>query len=392
MTQQTEHAKKRRRWPIWTLIGVVVFLFVFYLGGGWYFSGKIHAGGLSPQAPERNYDVTVEQLDGGSVVLGGEDDAISDPGDYALVWEGGFARIGDVESAEAEGVRRPFTPVTGTIPMSPDEVDLDAWYYPNDPGDAGLAFSDVTFESPVGELGAWYVPASSSPATVWAIHAHGWRADRREAIRPLHVFKSAGMDSLVIQYRNDVGAPSDPSGLYRFGRSEWQDVEGAVRYALDHGASKVVLVGYSTGGAADMAFLERSSLATSVVGVVFDAPNLDFGRVVQDEAQDTSLIPGLPIKVPNSLTAVAMFITDMRYDVGWDEINYVSRTDALTVPALVFHGDADQTVPLSVSQDLASNHPDLVRLVITPGADHVRSWNVDIPGYESELGTFLSGL
>jgi alpha/beta superfamily hydrolase len=392
MTQQTEPAVKKRRWPIWTLIGVVVFLILFYLGGGWYFSGKIHAGGLTPEAPERNFDVTIEEIDGGIVVLAGGDDAINDPGDYALVWDGGFARIGDVDGSDSVGVRRPFTPVDGTPPMSPDEVDLDAWYYPTDPSDAGLDFTDVMFQSPVGDLNAWYVPASDAPVETWAIHTHGWRVDEREAIRALSTFKAAGMDSLVIEYRNDVDAPSDPSGLYRFGRTEWQDVEGAVRYAMDHGATRIVLVGYSTGGAADMAFLEQSELAGLVVGVVFDSPNLDFGRVVKGEAQDTSLIPGLPLKVPNSLTAVAMFITDMRFDVGWDEINYLSRTEALTVPTLVFHGDVDGTVPLSVSQDLAANHPELVTLIVVPGADHVRSWNVDVDRYESSLETFLSSL
>jgi alpha/beta superfamily hydrolase len=392
MTQQTEPARKHRRWPIWTLVVFVVLLTVFYIGGGWYFSGRIHAGGLTPEAPDRNFDVTIERIDGGTVVLAGGDDAIGDPGDYALVWDGGFARIGDVELVDTSGVHRAFAPVGGTPPLSPDQVDLDAWYYPTDPADAGLEFTDVTFRSPIGDLSAWYVPAGDAPADTWAIHAHGWRADEREAIRALSTFKAAGMDSLVIEYRNDVDAPSDPSGLYRFGRTEWQDVEGAVRYALDSGATRIVLVGYSTGGAAEMAFLEQSALSDPVVGVVFDAPNLDFGRVVKGEAQDTSLIPGLPIKVPDSLTAVAMFMAELRYDVGWDEINYVSRTDALKVPTLVFHGDSDETVPLSVSQDLADNHPDLVTLIVTPGADHVRSWNVDIDGYESKLRAFLESL
>jgi alpha/beta superfamily hydrolase len=392
MTQHTEPAGRKRRWPIWTLIGIIAFLIFFHLAGGWYFSGKIHAGGLVPEAPERNFDVTIEAIDGGTVVLAGEDEAIGDPGDYALVWDGGFARIGDVEGVDGARVRRPFTLVEGTPPMSPDEVDLDAWYYPTDPGDAGMEFTDVTFRSPVGDLNAWYVPARSAPTETWAIHVHGWRVDERETIRALGTYKAAEMDSLVIEYRNDVDAPSDPSGLYRFGRTEWQDVEGAVRYALEHGALRIVLVGYSTGAAADMAFLERSDLSGSVVGAVFDSPNIDFGRVVKGEAQDTSLIPGLPFKVPNSLTAVAMYITDMRYDVGWDEIDYVSRTGALTVPALVFHGDDDGTVPLSVSQDFALNNSDLVTLVVTPGADHVRSWNVDIDGYESTLEAFLRSL
>jgi pimeloyl-ACP methyl ester carboxylesterase len=392
MTQQAQPAGKNRRWPIRTLIGVALFLAVFYLGGGWYFSGKIHAGGLLPEAPNRNFDVTIEKVEDGTVVLAGVDESISDPGDYALVWDGGYGWIGGIDEVDASGVSRPFTLVEGTPPMSPDEVDLDAWYFPSDPSDAGLGFSDVTFSSSVGDLDAWYVPASSTPTETWAIHVHGWRVDERETIRALGTFKEAGIDSLVIEYRNDADAPSDPTGLYRFGRTEWQDVEGAVLYALDHGASRIVLVGYSTGAAADMAFLERSDNSGSVVGVVFDSPNIDFGRVVKHEAQETSLIPGLPLKVPNSLTTVAMFMADVRYDVGWDEINYVSRPDVLAVPALVFHGDADGTVPLSVSKDFALNNPDLVTLVVTPGADHVRSWNVDIDGYESTLEAFLGSL
>ena len=72
MTQHTESAGKKRRWPIWILIGVVGFLVLFYLGGGWYFSGKIHAGGLVPEAPERNFDVPIEEIDVAPVSLAGE--------------------------------------------------------------------------------------------------------------------------------------------------------------------------------------------------------------------------------------------------------------------------------------------------------------------------------
>ena len=289
-------------------------------------------------------------------------------------------------------MERKYVGTTGSPPpLAPQEVDLDAWYYPRDPADAGLAFDDVTYSSPVGDMRAWYVPASDVPANPWALPVNGWRADRRETIRTLPVFHAAGIDSLAVEYRNDPGAPPDPTGLYRFGRTEWEDIEGAVRYALDHGAAQIVLVGFSTGATGEMAFLERSDIAGSVVGVVFDSPNIDFGRAVKTEARDTALIPGLPFTVPDSLTATAMLIADLRYDVGWRDIDYVDN-DRLTVPALVFHGDADRTVPLSVSEDFASAHPDQVELVITPGADHVRSWNVDRDRYERILSQFLGAL
>jgi len=386
-------SERKRRWLLWSLITVLGLIAIFYLGGGWYFSGQIRSGGLEPKPPTRNFDVTIESIDGDTIVLAGNDDAIEDPGVYALHWDGGFALIGGIESIDNQRVHRTLTAITGTPPpMTPEEVDLDSWIYPNDPSDAGLAFEDVAYTSPVGKMDAWYVPAGGAPAATWAIHAHGWRTDRREMLRLLPVFHDANIDSLVIEYRNDTEGPADSSGLYRFGRTEWQDIDAAVQYALDHGAAQVVLVGFSTGATGELAFLERSTLFDSVVGVVFDSPNIDFGRAVRTEAQQTTLIPGLPFTVPDSLTATAMFIADKRYDIGWKAIDYVGHTDALAVRALVFHGDADGTVPLSVSQDFADAYPDLVTLVITPDADHVRSWNVNADGYEETLSQFLGEL
>jgi uncharacterized protein len=330
----------------------------------------------------------VERIESESVVLGGTDDAIDDPGEYGLYWDDGYGWLGDVTAVTAAGVVRPFVSCGSPPPLAPIELDLDGWYYPRDPGDAGLAFDDVTYTSPVGELSAWYVPAAAAPASTWAVHVHGWGADRREAIRTLATYRAAGIDSLVVTARNDPGAPPDPSGRYRFGRSEWEDVDGAVRYALAHGAERVILVGYSTGAASEMAFLERSVLAGAAAGLVFDAPNLDLGAVVKERARDTALIPGLPLTVPNSLTAVAMIIADLRYDIGWRDIDSVDQP--VDVPVLVFHGDEDDTVPLSVVEDFAGAHPAEVRLIVTAGAGHVLSWNVDRDRYERELGEFLS--
>jgi pimeloyl-ACP methyl ester carboxylesterase len=393
MSRNAAKSGGKRRWPWWLLFAGLGLAAIFYLGGGWYFSGQIHSGGLVPEAPERNFDVTIESIDGDTVVLAGDDDAIDDPGVYALHWDGGFALIGGIESIDTQGVHRTLTAITGTQPpMTPEEVDLDSWIYPTDPSDAGLTFEDVTYTSSLGEMDAWYVPAGDAPADTWAIHAHGWRTDRREMLRTLPTFHEAGIDSLVIEYRNDQGAPADPSGLYRFGRTEWHDIEAAVQYSLDHGAERVILVGFSTGATGEFAFLEQSEISDSVVGVVFDSPNIDFGRAVKTEAQQTTLIPGLPFTVPDSLTATAMFIADERFDIGWKAIDYVGHEHALTVPVLIFHGDADGTVPLSVSTDLAAAYPNLVTLVVTPDADHVRSWNVDPGGYEEQLQKFLSAL
>ncbi len=63
--------------------------------------------------------------------------------------------------------------------------------------------------------------------------------------------------ALVPSYRNDEGVPPGPDGRYALGLSERRDVEAALRYAVDHGAREVLLMGWSMGGAIVLQLLDR---------------------------------------------------------------------------------------------------------------------------------------
>jgi pimeloyl-ACP methyl ester carboxylesterase len=92
--------------------------------------------------------------------------------------------------------------------------------------------------------------------------------------------------------------------MLRYGLTEWQDLAAAAQYALGHGARRLLLVGYSMGGAIVISFLERSPLAGRVAGVVVDSPMTDFGRAVDHGASRQTLpLVGLPL--PQSLTDVS---------------------------------------------------------------------------------------
>jgi fermentation-respiration switch protein FrsA (DUF1100 family) len=58
---------------------------------------------------------------------------------------------------------------------------------------------------------------------------------------------------------------------------------------------------------------------------------------------------------------------------------------------LIFHGDADDTVPIAVSEEFARARPDLVELHEIHGAGHVESANVDADGYAAIITTWLGG-
>jgi pimeloyl-ACP methyl ester carboxylesterase len=219
------------------------------------------------------------------------------------------------------------------------------------------------------------------------VAVHGKGATRREPLRALGPAVAAGLPVLDVGYRNDPGAPADPSGRYGYGSTEWEDLDSAVGWAVDHGARSVVLFGSSMGGAIVASFLQHSPRAGLVHGVVFDAPALDLGQAVELGAsqQHLPVVGG----VPDSLTATAEWLAARRFGVDWAALDRLPA-DWLHVPALVFHGTADDTVPLRTSDELRASAPDLVQEVVVPGAGHVRSWNVDPAGYERREAAFLA--
>jgi hypothetical protein len=308
------------------------------------------------------------------------------PGTYGLAWEGGYGTVGPVQSETADDVVRRFTPVVGVLPQALP-ARIDSFAFTGDPRTArGLDFSQVSIHGPIGDLGAWYVPATPGGADdrgrTWVIFVHGRGADRREALRYLPTWHAAGLPTLVVSYRNDLGAPASPDGENHFGDSEWSDVDAAVGYALSAGAEDVVLAGWSMGGALSLQVADRSEHRARIRGLILDSPVVDW--------RDVFVYRGHLSSLPSPLTRAAIWMVERRADVDLDRFDWVRRSADLTLPILLFASDDDTYVPDGPSKRLAAARPDLVTLVKTPGADHVRGWNVDPAGYERAMAEWLA--
>ena len=361
------------------MAGVVV-------GGGIYLSNVIQASAFTPNHAEDARDLIAQDVGDGRITLRVTEQTAATgdwwrAGVFGLAGADGYAQVGAILERTADAVVREFTPLSGRIEVG-ERVRLESYAFAGDPLSArGIPFTDVTYASDAGEFPAWFVDGASSR---WALFVHGQNSTRAEALRALPVWFELGHPALVITYRNDEGVPPSADGFIAFGLTEWQDLEGAARYALERGAADLVLVGYSMGGAIVTNFLYESALADRVRGVILDSPVLDFEAVIDFGGQQQGY--------PGPLVNLGKAFARLRFGTDWQGMNYLRRTQELDAPILLIHGAADPTVPVATSDALAQARPDIVQHFRSEQAAHVRTWNLDAQAYENRLRAFLQTL
>jgi uncharacterized protein len=332
-------------------------------------------------------DTRVESISEHEIVLSRSEESVG-PGVYGLDWPGGHAIVEGVIRADGHGVTRRLADVRGRL-VAGTKVAIDPNTYAGNPAQSiGLPFRSVDVPDELGPMPAWLIPArarrgraSAAPPSTWAIVVHGINGGREDDLRlapPLH---AVGLPTLLITYREDEGAPRSPDRKHHMGLTEWRDLQAAARYALAHGARRLVLAGMSMGGAIVTQFIERSPLSRSVSGLVLDAPALDWKAILSFNAKEM----GLP-----SFAAIPVeWMIGERIHAEWERADALRHTADFHLPILLFHGTADELVPISTSDAFAAKLRSWVAYHRVPGAAHVHSWNVDPRLYDQRVESFL---
>lgn len=323
------------------------------------------------------------------------------PGVYGLVWQGGHAIVGPIVSVGSETVTRRLHDVRGYLTAG-TEAGFDSNVYSGDPGEAlGLPYRSVKVPSELGPMPAWEIPTAapreaSRPAAeqaiagpaadrraakAWAIVVHGINDDREVGLRIAPTLHRAGFNSLLISYRDDLGAPDSPDGLHHQGQTEWRDLEAAVRYTLRRGAKEIVLDGYSMGGALITQFIERSPLARRIDGLILDAPALNWKAILEFNATRMGF--------PSFAALPVEWAIEIRTGVDWDSLDALQHPEDFHLPILLFHGDDDKVVPIETSEEFADELPRWVTYYAVPKAGHTQSWNVHPALYDRRVRRFL---
>ena len=395
---------------------LIILIFIVLGGAGWFFSGVIYEGGLNPDfndtesigtAEDR---VSVTKVNNNSIVLNVEEEMwgpLLERGVYGIIGQNGDAVVGNIISTEGTIVERELINLNGTI-VEGDRIRGTSLVVLDNKGEykilgtsswsgqasegvytpksvSGLDYETIYYQSDLGEFPA-YLTNDGDVGIV--IFVHGFRGDySREVFAKMRAGEivDMGYRSMIISYRNDKGLPKDPSGIFQYGTTEWKDIDGAIDKALEF-TDNVVLWGTSGGGGPISSWLGNVGDSSKVKGIIYEAPVINFWESV--EVNGAARYPW----VPQQLFAYFKIFTEIRYGIDFQNMDFTDNVINSDIPALLFHGDDDEWVPVEMSDFIAENRETNFTYIRYENVGHVTSWNADPNNYVYQLETFLSSL
>lgn len=340
----------------------------------------------------RDEDIRVLAVTDTTVTLSRTLDSLT-PGLYSLWFaqDRGHARVGEIVGQTDDTVTRQLIAVDFGDLASATRARLSGWFYLS-PVELGFPFSDVTIDTPLGAAPAWLIPAEGDSRR-WVIQVHGRAVRRQETLRAVPAFRTAGYSSLLVSYRNDGDAPRTDDNRYALGDSEWHDVEAAIEFAIDRGATDIVLMGWSMGGATVLQAATRTAHAGYIRGIVLDSPVVDWVGVL--EYQGTSM------RIPRVIRMFALELLSRRWgrpftgqseSIDLKRLDWVKRAGDLHLPVLLMHSSDDGYVPSDGSRLLGQARPDIVTYEEFTTARHTKLWNYDEKRWTAAIEAWLSAL
>ena len=306
------------------------------------------------------------------------------PGRYGLFTTGtyGYVKLGAILSSDTASVRRKLLTQIEPGAKVDRPATFSGWYYTS-PSELHLRWESVLIGSPAGPCPAWLFPA---PSDTWVIQVHGRGAIRTECLRAVPVLNALGLPNLVVSYRNDGEAPRSRSGAYALGAAEWRDVDAAIAYALRHGARRVLLMGWSMGGALALQAAVSSGNRDAIAGLILESPVVDWRTVLRYQAREAGMREPLPALAMGALsTQFTARLSGADDAISFDRLDMVARADELAAPILILHSDDDGFVPADASHALQAARPDLVTMPTFHVARHTKLWNYDQTGWTAAI-------
>jgi alpha-beta hydrolase superfamily lysophospholipase len=312
------------------------------------------------------------------------------PGRYGLFTSGttDYLKLGSVLAEDESTVTRKLLTQIGPDARLSAAAAFSGWYF-DDPEQLHLPYESELVGAAVGPCPAWIFPAAE-PTDTWVIQVHGRGTNRAECLRAVPLFHGMGVTSMLVSYRNDGSAPRSRSGTYTLGATEWRDVDAAIGVARRRGARRVIVMGWSMGGAIALQVALSSAHRDLIVGVILESPVIDWRRVLTYQARLLGFpapIAGLAITALGWEWAAPLAGADAR--IPFERLDVVARAGELRHPVLILHSDDDGFVPSDASHDLVRARPDLVEMQVFDTARHAKLWNYDQDRWSAAIGDWV---
>ncbi|MCU0116553.1 alpha/beta hydrolase family protein [Curtobacterium poinsettiae] len=334
--------------------------------------------------PRPKRTVTVVAVDDASITVQ-SDEQTRCPGEYRAYFHDGQHSIlvGDVLDDDGRHVRRTILGEPTAVPVAEDKL-VWSGYLLDTPASVSSSFEEVAITADGDTRKAWYFPVAG--ATTWAIHVHGIHSGRQAILRAVPDTLSAGMSSLVIGYRGDI---EDGRGLpATFGTDEWHDLDAAMHYAVDHGAERLVLVGWSMGATIALHAAARSTLRNRIDAMILVCPALDWFAALRAGASKAGF-PGFL----GSMGALTLTIPGLARFAGLRKaipMRWMRPTPPAGLPILLVHSSGDRDVPLEVSRRFAAVPGAAATLVEIAPCPHGMELNREPQLFHGSISRFLS--
>lgn len=309
-----------------------------------------------------------------SIRQGAQEDAVelprtsetTAPGTYGLWFNDGpsHVRVGDVVGESPSTVTRARLTSHGEPPRTGQVFQWSrvAYAHPED-----LSLPVTSFSPTPGAPPAWHVPAENPTSTRWAIHIHGLGSTAAATLASFPTFHAADYHSLAMTY-------GDPR-CTTLGQEESGEVERLVEHAVQHGATSIILVGWSMGAAVARLLIGSSRHASLIHGALLIAPMLDWRTTVEFAARVTR-IPRFAARAGLAVVEHPLFsrTVGLRRPIDIDAMSWFG---GVPVNVLTLHSPEDRTTPYAASAALAAENPERVTLCSLAAPIHTTEWNVD---------------